>query len=565
MFAVSDYHIETYTLSNGVDVHVLLRPDEDAWVPVFQICRGSDSFKRHKRNAVGYSESDMLQRVSDCNKNVIGDPDRTYSVWLKKANVISFAGMAERAEHCDQPGYLAFWARFLYEVILPKYPGYVTVHAAEVQGWQAATMPLVFPAPPDAESVLVLMTPDHGGVVCYYRAGSRIAWGVRVKVPLSDGAEVARFLPTDSSRVVALLDWLANYQGEELRLVPARVEDGRIMLEDGTLIAGTPKVDESAGEETREVGEDHLPVVLPFHEDEIHVIYDQRTGKDWTVLRRICENLGIDPDSQRRRLARTRWATTVIMTVVAADGSIREQLCVDRRTLLMWLATIEPGRIGVSEVARKVELYQDEVADLLEAHFGGKGGMHLTPAALRDIIRTEIEATLGDRFTRLTMDVDGWQNLALETTRAVSELIDQVNTLGTTVDQVLDKVSARRPRFWRVKTGLRIFYKLSGKGLHDALAAIKDKDLRKKLYTANPDQVNNKLGRFCAELVKQDEQDYQRRLAAGDDKARRRFLRQTRVIGGHEYNVYNKAVIRHLGDLIRSGGEAPPVIPIKEI
>jgi hypothetical protein len=34
MFAVSDYQIDTHTLSNGVDVHVLLHPDEDPWVPV---------------------------------------------------------------------------------------------------------------------------------------------------------------------------------------------------------------------------------------------------------------------------------------------------------------------------------------------------------------------------------------------------------------------------------------------------------------------------------------------------------------------------------------------------
>lgn len=55
-------------------------------------------------------------------------------------------------------------------------------------------------------------------------------------------------------------------------------------------------------------------------------------GTVWVSVRRMCDVLGLDTDSQRKRLAdpgRSPWATTVIMTGVGADGRNREVFCLD--------------------------------------------------------------------------------------------------------------------------------------------------------------------------------------------------------------------------------------------
>lgn len=66
------------------------------------------------------------------------------------------------------------------------------------------------------------------------------------------------------------------------------------------------------------------------------------------ALRPVCEALGLDADSQLQRIKRQPWATTVIMTGVAADGKMHEMTFIDRRTFTMWLATIDTGCLDLS-------------------------------------------------------------------------------------------------------------------------------------------------------------------------------------------------------------------------
>lgn len=98
----------------------------------------------------------------------------------------------------------------------------------------------------------------------------------------------------------------------------------------------------------------------------------QHDGTEWAAVRPICDALGIDSKSQRAKLHGKNWATGVIITSVGADGKSREMYMVDRRTLTMWLATIDTNR--VSEAARPtLEAYQLEAANALDSYFH-KGG-----------------------------------------------------------------------------------------------------------------------------------------------------------------------------------------------
>jgi hypothetical protein len=116
----------------------------------------------------------------------------------------------------------------------------------------------------------------------------------------------------------------------------------------------------------------------------------QIDGRPMVSLKLMCDALGIDSDSQAKKLRSRSWATTVLNTVVAADGKLREMLLIDRRTMTMWLATLDERR--VAEDARpKVIAYQSEAADALDAYFSA--GVAVSPASLStfDILRAQID------------------------------------------------------------------------------------------------------------------------------------------------------------------------------
>lgn len=115
-----------------------------------------------------------------------------------------------------------------------------------------------------------------------------------------------------------------------------------------------------------------VPVSVPGADPIMAV---QQDGKEWASVTHICRSLGIDPKSQRRKLHAKPWAVGVMMTLTAADGKNYSMTMVDRRTLTMWLATIDTNR--VAEDARPVlEAYQVEAADALDRYFHDGGAIN---------------------------------------------------------------------------------------------------------------------------------------------------------------------------------------------
>ena len=106
-------------------------------------------------------------------------------------------------------------------------------------------------------------------------------------------------------------------------------------------------------------------IKVPFHGTSIIT----NSGGTQVAVRPICEALGISADAQQRRLQRQPWATTTMMVVVASDEKQRDMLAVDRRTLTMWLATIETSRIKNDQARDLLIAFQREAADALDAYF----------------------------------------------------------------------------------------------------------------------------------------------------------------------------------------------------
>lgn len=92
--------------------------------------------------------------------------------------------------------------------------------------------------------------------------------------------------------------------------------------------------------------------------------------KKLVPIKPICEALGIDFDSQRKKLKEDEdlSSTAVLSTVVAADGKDREMVCLPIEFVFGWLFTINPK--NVKEDAREsVRKYRMECYRALYSHF----------------------------------------------------------------------------------------------------------------------------------------------------------------------------------------------------
>jgi hypothetical protein len=114
----------------------------------------------------------------------------------------------------------------------------------------------------------------------------------------------------------------------------------------------------------------NLPAIVevPFHGDNISAI--SVNGNPYVAVRRICENLGLDPAGQLRNLRTTHahWSTIDIMSTVAEDGKTREIVVIPVDRLPMWLAQIKPSKVA-HDLRDKIIRYQCEAADVLSRHF----------------------------------------------------------------------------------------------------------------------------------------------------------------------------------------------------
>lgn len=117
---------------------------------------------------------------------------------------------------------------------------------------------------------------------------------------------------------------------------------------------------------------DNQLVTIPVPGTSKPIMAVQHDGTEWASTKHVCTALGIDRKSQQRKLNEKPWATGVMMTLTASDGKNYQTHMVDRRTLTMWLATIDTNR--VSATARPtLEAYQLEAANALDSYFH-KGG-----------------------------------------------------------------------------------------------------------------------------------------------------------------------------------------------
>lgn len=120
------------------------------------------------------------------------------------------------------------------------------------------------------------------------------------------------------------------------------------------------------------------------------IMATEHDGKPFVPLRPLCEALGLDPDSQRRKLDQAEWAVTVMMTATGSDGKKYQMVALDADHVPMWLATIQVSR--VAEAARPVLIaYQREAATALRDYFYRGVAVQPSTGSQFDMLRSMVD------------------------------------------------------------------------------------------------------------------------------------------------------------------------------
>lgn len=110
----------------------------------------------------------------------------------------------------------------------------------------------------------------------------------------------------------------------------------------------------------------------------------QTDGVRLAALRPIVEYFGLDYAGQFTKLKGKSWACVEkFSTQLPGDTQRREVTGVDRRTLGMWLATLDENRVR-EDLRPELRSYQAEAADALDAHFHGSDLRGENPHAARE-------------------------------------------------------------------------------------------------------------------------------------------------------------------------------------
>lgn len=120
-------------------------------------------------------------------------------------------------------------------------------------------------------------------------------------------------------------------------------------------------------------------VEVPFN-GSVMIAQKLDDGEIYAALKPICENIGIAFNGQRERLNRTPWAVVRMIRTTGADGKRYDMMAVSRKTLTMWLATIDTSRLKDEHARRNVTVYQQEAAEALDKYFNEGGAIRVSDA-----------------------------------------------------------------------------------------------------------------------------------------------------------------------------------------
>lgn len=109
-------------------------------------------------------------------------------------------------------------------------------------------------------------------------------------------------------------------------------------------------------------------VTINFHGSDIIAI--EKDGEILVPMKRICENLSLDWESQRKRINRDSvLSSSTAMMAVETEAGKREIICLPLKYLNGFLFGIDDSRIQDPEIKAKIIMYKQECYNVLYNHF----------------------------------------------------------------------------------------------------------------------------------------------------------------------------------------------------
>lgn len=184
-------------------------------------------------------------------------------------------------------------------------------------------------------------------------------------------------------------------------------------------------------------------VKVPFHQGEIFAIGQEDTYS--VSLKHECAKFGLSFSRQLKKLKARSWAG-VAQKATPSAGGLQMTVFIDRRTYVMWLATLDENKIPDPVVRAKVVAHQAEAADALDNYFfrGAAGNQRFALVEQVEALRQ--------------------QNLELERQRAQFEVerAEVVNRLDAGIRKLKVEKREHRERCHDAGRALRVAYWLDG-------------------------------------------------------------------------------------------------------
>lgn len=135
-------------------------------------------------------------------------------------------------------------------------------------------------------------------------------------------------------------------------------------------------------------------------------------GEKRVAIKPICEALGIDVDSQRKKINSDEFlnSVTVLSTATGSDGKAYEMLTIPYKYIFGWLFTINPKNVK-PEAQEAVMKYRMECYDVLYNHFT-ETSRFLDEK--QELLNIEL-----DKLNKIKHDFKATKDLLLEQTKKV--------------------------------------------------------------------------------------------------------------------------------------------------
>jgi hypothetical protein len=97
-----------------------------------------------------------------------------------------------------------------------------------------------------------------------------------------------------------------------------------------------------------------------------------KDGNGYVTIRSLCAALGLDQRAQRKRLMRAQnfFAPYTVTILVSTPGGPQKMMCLDARTVPMFLSGVELERVQDPEAHSILKAFMEEAMMILAEHFG---------------------------------------------------------------------------------------------------------------------------------------------------------------------------------------------------